>query len=110
SPADVTLKSGSGAANAAPGNFGALRFPGDNSGAQQWSDYLKWGYTHRLAVGDKVDSKPGNMVGPTQQAMISDTDSRFNRATAYPFNDDTYDQFDPGDPRVIALPLVDWRE
>jgi Flp pilus assembly protein TadG len=108
SPTDITLKRGSGSENVYPGNFGALRFPGDNSGADQWRDYLKYGYTGRYQVGDSVTSKPGNMSGPTGKAIQDDTDSRFNRASVPPYNDDTWDNFDPGNPRIIVLPLVDW--
>lgn len=96
-----------------PGNAGALRFSGDNSGSSQWSTYLKYGFTSRIAVGDYITPKTGNMMGPTEDAIAlstdgGDTDSRFARAEAYPWNDDTYSKFDTNNPRIIALPLVDW--
>lgn len=108
SPSVMTLKRGSGGDNVNPGNFGALRFPGDNSGADTWREYLKYGYTGAYQVGDEVQPKTGNMDGPTDQALLDDTDARLNRATVYPYNDDTYSNFDAGNPRIIVLPLVDW--
>lgn len=109
SPSVITLKEGGGGSdNIGSGNYGALRFSGDNSGASQWQAYLEFGYTAALAVGDSVDSKPGNMNGPTQSAIVTDTSSRLNRAASIPYNTDTYTSFHPGNPRIVAIPLVDW--
>jgi len=63
----------------------------------------------RVAVGDQILSETGNMNGPTQQAISTDTDSRLNRAAVAPYNGDSYQgPIHPGNPRVMILPLVDW--
>jgi hypothetical protein len=108
SPNVITLKRGSGSDNVNPGNFGALRFPGDSDGANEWSDYLKWGYTGRIAIGDSIETKPGNMSGPTGDALVDAIDSRLNRAAVAPYNNDTWSSFTAGNPRVVVVPLVDW--
>jgi Flp pilus assembly protein TadG len=112
SSTQVTLKidsnSKSGQAEA-PGNFYALDFGGKDSGADQWSSYLKLGFTQHVKVGDTYDTKTGNMVGPTRQALTGDSDSRFNRQSGNPaYASDTWSHFNAGDPRVIVVPLVDW--
>lgn len=107
SPNTVRLKQGSGQKILGPGNCAPLRFPGSNGG-NDWGDFTKWGYTGRLAIGDWIDTEPGNKQGPTQNAIYDDVDSRFNRATAPPYNDDTWSAFDPGNPRIVVMPLVDW--
>lgn len=108
SPQTLTLKRGDGADNVEPGNFGALRLPGDSGGADLWREYLKYGCSERIAIGDIVPSETGNMVGPGNQALVTDDDSRMNRAAVSPYNDDTWSNFDPGNPRICVIPLVDW--
>lgn len=114
SPSAITLKQPSKASEYwKSGNYGALRLPGDDSGANQWSTYLKYGYRGRMEVGQYVTPQTGNMKGPSVDALAlhsngGDTDSRFERAQAYPWNNDTYSNFDANNPRVVALPLVDW--
>jgi hypothetical protein len=108
----VSLKLGSSGTNnqaAPPGNFYGLAFPGSNAGASQWDEYVKLGYNQRIQVGDAYDTEPGNMVGPTNQAIVTDLNSRFNRQSGSPlYANDTWQTFHSGDPRVIIIPLVDW--
>ena len=44
-----------------------------------------------------------------EQALLSDADSRFNRATLAPYTNDTWQSFHPGNPRLGIVPLVDWQ-
>lgn len=107
----ITLKygkrSGSGSGNGKKkGEAWALDL---GSGADDFREYLKFGYTSKLEVDDTVYEKSGTMTGPIEQALISDTDSRMNRALAYPYTNDTYLSFHKGNPRVVVCPLVDWQ-
>lgn len=111
-----TLKTGShnaltdGSTGKVGGNFFPLaleRSLGDgSSGARVYSNDIKWGFSGQVAVGDIVSTEPGNMVGPTRQAVISDSDSLFSRATASPWADDTWHNYDYGNPRVVILPII----
>jgi hypothetical protein len=96
-----------GAKNKQKGNAWALDLPG-SSGANDWSVWLEYGYTHKISVNDVIQSKSGTMSGPTQTALISDANSRLNRAKNPPYDQDTWQRFTPGNPRVVVLPLVDW--
>jgi len=107
SPKAISLKVNSSGNKPTPGNFYALDFNG--SGATDWSTWLKLGYTSKLSVGDTIQTETGNMVGPTNQALATDLDARMTRAAVSPWADDTYDNIDPGNPRVVVVPLVDWK-
>lgn len=92
------------------GNFYPLaleRSLGDgSSGASVYRDGIKWGFDGLVQVGDTVSTEPGNMVGPTRQAVISDPDSLFARAETEPWADDTWYDFDYGNPRIVIVPIV----
>ena len=83
---DVSLKVG--APQGSGGNFYPLaleRSLGDgSSGASVYNEDIKYGFQGEVEVGDVVSTEPGNMVGPTRQAVISDSDSLFHRAEAEP--------------------------
>jgi len=81
------------------GNFGALRLSG--SGATSYEDDLKHGYPGKLEVGDIVETKPGNMSGPTQRAI----DYRFAQDTRVPPN--TFDDFDRDAPQILYVPVIE---
>ncbi|GAX91531.1 TadE/TadG family type IV pilus assembly protein [Effusibacillus lacus] len=49
------------------GNFVALQMPGP--GASDYREDLKNGYQETISIGDILDTKHGNMVGPTKQAI-----------------------------------------
>lgn len=79
------------------GNFGCLAL-GDKNGANRYRDNLKYGYDGTLTVGDKVDTEPGNMAGPTVDGMN------------YRINQDptaTYTTVQKGSPRLGVVPVVD---
>ena len=101
-----TLKMGSQSDRVVPGNFQALDL--DGSGAADYSNWLKWGFDQKLSVGQTVLSETGNMVGPTNQAIKMDMDSRFERAKLAPWNDDAWGNFDAGNPSIVTIPIIDW--
>lgn len=76
------------------GNFGALSLGGN--GANTYSENLVNGYNKPLKVGDKVDTKPGDMKGPTQG--IEERIARCHDGC-------TYNHFLPGCPKVIIIPV-----
>lgn len=103
----IELKLGDGDALPVAGNYYALDLP-NGSGASSWSDWLKLGYPRALAVGDRVRTKTGQMLGPTNKAIVDDVDARMNRAAVAPYSDDTWESFHVGNPRIVIVPLVDW--
>ncbi|MFZ5631239.1 MAG: TadE/TadG family type IV pilus assembly protein [Bacillota bacterium] len=76
------------------GNFGALALGG--TGASNYKQNLINGYNQTVSIGDKLKTEPGNMHGPTDGI-----DQRLARC-----NDGcTYDNFKPGCPKVLVIPL-----
>jgi hypothetical protein len=71
-----------------------------------YSKDIKWGFPGTVAVGDIVSTEPGNMVGPTRQAVSTDADSLIKRALQPPWNDDTWNNYDYGCPRIVVVPIV----
>lgn len=96
---------------AIPGSFGFLRAPTGCDAT--WEELLK-GYnlsqqdieTSRVKIGDTVGAKPGNNEGPWRQALFTDNDSRYQRGTSGKWANDTYDNFQPDNPRIMLVPLV----
>lgn len=85
-----TLKYGS---PTSPGNFGALSLGG--RGADTYRQNLINGYNHEVRIGDVLETKPGNMSGPTDGI-----DQRLARC-----NDGcTYNNFRPGCPKILVVP------
>lgn len=111
-----TLKTGSQSdlANGTTGRVGGNFYPlalerslGDgSSGGSVYNNDIKWGFNGQVKVGDVVSTEPGNMVGPTRQAVATDTDSLFARASVPPWADDTWDHIDYGNPRVVIVPII----
>jgi Flp pilus assembly protein TadG len=106
----VTLKLGSQQSleqNNLQGNFYPLaleRSLGDgSSGGDVYREDIQYGFGGVVEVGDMTDTEPGNMVGPTQQAVRY----RFNLAASNPdWADDTCSDIDYGNPRVVIVPMV----
>ncbi|MHB9106407.1 MAG: Tad domain-containing protein [Armatimonadota bacterium] len=92
------------------GNFYPLaieRSLGDgSSGGSVYNECIKWGFNGQIEVGDTISTEPGNMVGPTKQAVSSDPDSLFARAAEDPWADDTWDNYDYGNPRIVIVPII----
>ncbi|MHB8918769.1 MAG: TadE/TadG family type IV pilus assembly protein [Desulfocucumaceae bacterium] len=86
-----TLKYGS---PDSPGNFGALALAG--KGASNYKDNLIKGFSEEVSIGEVLNTEPGNMSGPTDGI-----DQRLARCT----DGCTYDNFRPGCPRVLIIPL-----
>ena len=67
------------------GNFGALDLGGN--GANAYRDAISTPTTRQFMVGEEIPTKPGNMVGPTQQGMsnrLSSSNTAFtHRYTNY---------------------------
>ena len=92
------------------GNFYPLalqRSLGDgSSGAAVYKHDIMWGFDGTVEVGDVTDTEPGNMVGPTRQAVVSDSESLFKRAQQSPWADDTWDDYDYGNSRIVIVPII----
>lgn len=132
----VTLKddSNGGSSIQSSGNFGAISMPGEH-GANDYRDDIANDSSSSVNVGDWIDTKPGNMVGPTQQGLTSRLSSDniakdhyfssydewfFGRSSypidtsmpsvsvngvAHPYYQDPYRQ-DPKDAHVGIVPLI----
>lgn len=85
-----------GAGEGCGGNFHALALGGQ--GACVYRDNLAHGYDSSLAVGDVLETEPGNMAGPTRSGVQE-------RIEADP--EATYEDFDRDSPRLVLVPLVD---
>jgi hypothetical protein len=77
-----------------------------SSGGSVYRTDVTWGFPGTVKVGDVTETEPGNMVGPTRQAVVTDADSLFNRAAVSPWADDTYDNFDYGNSRIVIVPII----
>ena len=89
------------------GNFYPLalqRSLGDgSSGGDVYREDIMYGFEGTVEVGDVTETEPGNMVGPTQQAV----NYRFDEAAANPlWADDNCSSIDYGNPRVVLVPIV----
>ncbi|MDI6705607.1 MAG: pilus assembly protein TadG-related protein [Bacillota bacterium] len=81
------------------GNFGALRLGG--SGSSVYEENLKYGYQGKIEVGDIIETKSGNISGPTQRAISY----RFSQDSRVPPN--TIDDYDRNAPQIIYIPVVE---
>jgi Flp pilus assembly protein TadG len=81
------------------GNFGALRLGG--SGAYNYLNNLKYGYSGVLAVGDIIETETGNISGPTRQAISY----RFAQDDRVPPN--SFADFDRDAPQIIYVPVIE---
>jgi hypothetical protein len=94
------------------GNFGPLALGG--TGANNYEDKIREGYTWSLSVGDVVETEPGNMMGPT----VGGTSDRINNFPDYTFNsfgdltsvvgDGDYILSDNADSQFVMCPIIDW--
>jgi len=82
------------------GNFWALALGG--TGGSNYRDNIEWGYDGQVKIGDVVDTEPGNMVGPTKQG----TTDRVDRADQSPWADDTWNNYDYGNPKIVLVPII----
>jgi hypothetical protein len=97
-----------------PGHFFALDF---GSGAKTYKEAIKGNCPDdiTISVGDEIPLEPGNMVGPTIQAVKTDPDSLMNRdpTSRWDYDRNLPQSDDPnyaGDfwmnsPRVVQIPI-----
>lgn len=82
-------------------------FNGGNNGGNVFRDNLIQGCNCTLSTDDpatnQVTSEPGATTGPTQQGVSQ----RINNGLAL-FPSGTYLEHDPSDPRIVAVPVVQW--
>jgi Flp pilus assembly protein TadG len=84
-----------------PGNWDGLAL--GCSGSSCYRDNLSNGYSGTVHVGDMISSEPGASSGPTSQGInqrISDG-REFDSCASW-------NNFKPGDPRAVIVPIVDW--
>lgn len=93
------LKCGSSSDEYGPGNFGALGLGG--GGADTYMENLRNGYPEELKVGDVVNIEPGNISGPTSDAI----EYRLHQDNRVPPN--TFDDHDRDAPQILYVPVVE---
>jgi len=94
---EVILKQGQvGAGNWGPMALGA-------SGASVYEANIENGYGAVVTIGDMLNTEPGNIVGPTSQAI----NYRLNAGQSN-FPSGTFANHDLNDPRVMLIPLVNF--
>lgn len=80
------------------GNFHALALGG--RGARNYEERLAEGWQQMVRVGDRLETEPGNMSGPTGWAI----EERLARARP----GETFTDYAPNSPRLLLLPVVDF--
>jgi len=85
---------GCGSAGGSGGNFGALWYGDGDPGANTYEQDLEDGSPAEVTLGETVTTKPGDMVGPTDQGL----EARLS-APATPVGD-------PSSPRFVYVPII----
>ncbi len=88
-----------GAGDGYHGNYGAVALGGN--GACTYRNNIKYGYSGVLRVGDWIETKPGNMSGPTEQGI----NYLMNQCTHIPKC--TINHYNPSCSRIISIIIVD---
>lgn len=90
-----------GAGDSTEGSFGALDLDGiQGGGAQDFQNWLAFGYNGVLNAGDILPVETGNMATPTYDAFMT----RFNLCTHYIGQGGcNAEHFDPDCPRIVTL-------
>lgn len=83
------------------GNWSPLALGGD--GASNYKTNIENGYPGKVSVGDAIDTEPGNVVGPTNQAFQYRISMGQNQ-----FSTGTFQNHDLNDPQVMLIPVVDF--
>lgn len=84
-----------------PGNWGSLALGG--TGGSNERTNIADGYQGPLAIGQWVDTEPGKKTGPVDQGF----NDRISAGQSE-FPNDTYQSYNPADPRAVILPMVVW--
>ncbi len=97
-----------------PGSFGFLQEP--TGCTADWFTLLQ-GYgltaedieTSFVNLGDSVFARTGVTVGNFKKALLSDNgDARLERGTTGDFQYDTFNSYQPDNPRIMLVPLVSY--
>jgi hypothetical protein len=91
--------------NCGPGCWQGLALPSlDNGsvGGSAFSENLGYGCNCTVSIGDVLTGEPGAKSGPTEQGVAA----RLSSPGIDP--NGTWNQHNPGDPRAVTVPLVDW--
>lgn len=79
---------------------GILDFTGGGGGANEYREMTRNGYPGQLTVGQVVEKEMGNKSGPTVQG-VEDRIAACTRTPACTYND-----YEPGCPRLVWVPVV----
>lgn len=104
---EVTLKLGSRSNSGSisnPGNFYPLRLLNGDKGANDYRDRVRYGASGVFRVGQFIDTEPGNMSGPTRQAV----NGRLLDSQQSPWWQQTPSSYTMDNPRIIIMPIMDW--
>ena len=85
------------------GNWSPLALGG--TGASNYSTNVQYGYPGKVGVGDSLQTEPGDVVGPTTQAIQYRISMGQNQ-----FSTGTFQNHDLNDPRVMLIPIVDFSD
>jgi Flp pilus assembly protein TadG len=85
----------------APGNWDGLAL--GCTGAACFRDNLASGYSGTISLGEMIQSEPGATAGPTSQGITT----RLQNGVAFS-STGTWNNFTPGDPRAVVVPVVSW--
>lgn len=99
-----------------PGSFGFLQEP-TGCTADYFSLLQGYGLTAEdietsfVNLGDSVFATTGVRVGEFKKALLSDSgDARLERGTTGEFQYDTFNSYQPDNPRIMLVPLVSYLE
>ncbi len=91
------------------GNFRALRLD-DEKGADKYEQNIIYGASTALRVGDKVDTEPGNMAGPTQQGaearVASDPNPGMQEFSSLVYWDGKGYRLSVPDSQFVIVPII----
>ncbi len=83
------------------GNWSPLALGG--TGGDNYRSNVQSGYPGKVSAGDSLQTEPGNVVGPTTQAIQYRISMGQNQ-----FSTGTFQNHDLNDPRVMLIPIVDF--
>jgi Flp pilus assembly protein TadG len=83
------------------GNWAPLALGG--TGADNYRTNVQSGYAGKLTAGDRIQTEPGNVAGPTNQGFQYRISMGQNQ-----FSTGTFQNHDLNDPRVMLIPMVDF--
>lgn len=93
------------------GNFGILDLDGEPDGepdgeAKEYKNWIINGYPWPLSVGDTISTKPGNMAGPTLDAIDERVEVWDDFDELVTYQDGNIIELARSDDQVVVVPLV----